>query len=360
VSNPSLLLLDTSGEADAALMALFDAQFCVLRATSLAAAHALLGQAPVVALAALWPQPQLALADVDALRAKHPSVTLWLVYDGAEPPQVLAADKVYACRRDDAPSMAALIARLARAEGVLERAQHQLYANAGAIALSGVIGGVAHDINNALTVVVGNGELLPPQESIEDQQGVEQIIASAQRAQAMLHTVLMLASDEGPQRHWSDARLMITNVVELVQSVLRRRKIQLQLDLAPDLPPVWGEIAQLQQVLLHLLHNAVAALQSTNGERRLLLRGYCSHTADCENICIELNDNGPGVADGLGERVFEPFVTTQPLGAGAGLGLTVARAIVARAHGSLELLPGGSGASFRITLPLRYPGAQRP
>ena len=121
--------------------------------------------------------------------------------------------------------------------------------------------------------------------------------------------------------------------------------------LAAGLPHAFADAHQVQQVLLNLVINAEQAMLSANGRGILVVRTW--HNAEREMIVLEINDDGPGIAEDVQPKIFDPFFTTKEVGKGTGLGLTVAYAIV-QEHGGrirLESRPG-SGASFYVELPV--------
>jgi signal transduction histidine kinase len=122
-------------------------------------------------------------------------------------------------------------------------------------------------------------------------------------------------------------------------------------DYAPELPHIPAYGAELNQVWTNLLDNAAAAV-GTGGEIRLRTR----HDGEC--VCIEVQDNGPGVPAEIQERVFEPFFTTKDVGQGTGLGLDIARRIVEQHHGSIRLFSEPGSTRFVVRLPLRASSAQ--
>ena len=120
----------------------------------------------------------------------------------------------------------------------------------------------------------------------------------------------------------------------------------LELDVAPNVPSVRADRIQLQQVFVNLIHNACDALGRTDGERRVTVRARAAP----RRVTIEVEDNGPGFAPEVENRLFEPYVTTKS--GGMGLGLAICRTIVESHGGSLEAAPAeGRGAVFRITFP---------
>ncbi len=135
----------------------------------------------------------------------------------------------------------------------------------------------------------------------------------------------------------------------LARADARVHKTQIDLDLAPCLPPVWGDRVQLQQMVLTLVRNAIEALtRSSSGARRILIR-----TGRYRDTHLELSvcDNGPGVALEMVDRLFMPFATTKPTGTGLGLAMSQT---IARSHGgTIGHRPAEPcGAFFYVRLPV--------
>ncbi len=130
--------------------------------------------------------------------------------------------------------------------------------------------------------------------------------------------------------------------------------MEIVLDLAGDLPPLWGDVHQLHQVVVNLVSNAHQAMRQVSGPRRLSLstrsdpqRGY---------VHLEVVDTGPGIPPEIRASIFEPFFTTKSTGQGTGLGLSLCRGIVEN-HGGLIRVESepGRGATFLVELPLGVP-----
>lgn len=146
----------------------------------------------------------------------------------------------------------------------------------------------------------------------------------------------------------------IQDTLELISYPLRADGVEVGLSLAPELPPLWADRHQLQQVLINLLTNAHHALREVPAPRRLSVTARLD--AGAGRIVIEVADSGPGMTPALSRRIFEPFFTTKPEGHGTGLGLSLCRGIV-ESHGgalSVESEPG-RGATFRVALPVGAP-----
>jgi two-component system sensor kinase FixL len=134
----------------------------------------------------------------------------------------------------------------------------------------------------------------------------------------------------------------------------RVHNVRLQMELTPDLPQVLANRVEIQQVVLNLVRNAIEALESVPPERRDLLLGTAAGADG--TVEISVTDSGPGVDQKIVDRLFAPFVTTKP--AGAGLGLAISRSIVEAHKGTLRYRPqGAGGACFMLRLPHAQGGA---
>jgi signal transduction histidine kinase len=169
-----------------------------------------------------------------------------------------------------------------------------------------------------------------------------------ERTQRLVGDLRDFAAPGGSGRSAVDLRRGLESTAKLVAHVLRQSRVELRLDLAPELPAVEGDPRALNQVFLNLLKNAAEALEGRGGTV------WVSARREGDWVRVEVRDDGPGIAPEAIPRVFEPFHTTRSAGRGTGLGLSISRRIVAEHGGSLELHSApGTGASFAVLLPLR-------
>jgi signal transduction histidine kinase/ActR/RegA family two-component response regulator len=212
-----------------------------------------------------------------------------------------------------------------------------------------LVAGVAHEINNPLTSILGHAELLQrrPYEPA-DPGKIEQIREAAERCARIVRNLLLFARDTGAERRPLDLSELVRRVTEMEANELRVRGVKLQLELAASVRVV-GNAGQLQQVLVNLVTNALHAISGKSGAGRLRIMVAASGP----QALLEVEDDGPGILPELREEVFRPLYTTKAAGEGTGLGLAICRDIVVGHGGTLNVTSGAwRGALFRIALPL--------
>lgn len=232
----------------------------------------------------------------------------------------------------------------------LRRTQEQLLHSEKLAAVGQLISGVAHELNNPLTAILGYSQLL----TSSGQVGplalgyTEKIYKQAQRTHRIVQNLLSFARQHKPERVPVRLNTAIEDTLALRDYDLRMSKIRIHLSLAPDLPETPADPHQFQQVFLNLINNAVDAILETSEEGDLWVKTGVEDNL----IFVEFTDSGPGVKDS--SRVFDPFYTTKPVGKGTGLGLSICYGIVTE-HGGTILVRNDPprGATFRIELPLQ-------
>jgi signal transduction histidine kinase len=140
----------------------------------------------------------------------------------------------------------------------------------------------------------------------------------------------------------------IADTLTVLRGKARAKAVELQHDIAPDLPLVEGFGGELNQVWSNLVDNAIDAAPKAG-------HVMVTATRDQQAVVVRVIDDGPGVPDEIKDRIFDPFFTTKDVGEGTGLGLDIARRLVERHDGSIELRSGSGGAEFRVTLPVSGP-----
>jgi two-component system cell cycle sensor histidine kinase/response regulator CckA len=203
-------------------------------------------------------------------------------------------------------------------------------------ALGQTISGVAHELNNPLATILSWAERLA-ERNVDDKtrQGLEVILAESERAARIVRNLLTFARKRQTTRAMVDLNQVVRETLALRAYEQKVRNIQVVEALASGLPEVFADGHQIKQVLLNLLINAEQACLGANGRGTLVVR--TTYDADRGSAVLEVNDDGPGIAEERQGRVFDPFFTTKEVGQGTGLGLTVAYAIVQEHSGRIWL-----------------------
>ena len=244
-------------------------------------------------------------------------------------------------------------------EQVRERTQRLLQTEKVAT-MGELLAGVAHELNNPLSVIIGRAALLRQQTgdgSLAAQ--AEKIAHAANRCVRIVRNFLALARQRPPERRRVSLNQVVRESLELLAYELRIADVEVNFDLADDLPAIWADPHQLQQVVVNLVSNAHQAMRDSSAPRRLTLTTRYAHGQG--RVLLTVADTGPGIPPEIRARMFEPFFTTKPPGQGTGLGLSLCQGIVEGHGGSIgaesEL---GKGAVFLIELPVGAPPAVEP
>ncbi len=237
------------------------------------------------------------------------------------------------------------------AEAQIARQQEALQQSEKMAALGGLLAGVAHELNNPLSVIIGQATLLT--EGSQEPKVItraEKIFKAADRCSRIVKSFLALARRKPPERRSIELNSIINNALELLGYQIKMENVEVVLDLDAKLPEVNGDGDQLTQVITNLVLNAAQAMQNWNGKRRLTIN---SRSDDNKHVVVKVIDTGPGIAPEIRSRIFEPFFTTKSSLGGTGVGLSLCINIV-ESHGGRLLLEEtkGGGATFTIQLPM--------
>ncbi len=263
------------------------------------------------------------------------------VVEGAEPPRFVGFVQDISFRR--------------RSEEETHRLQERLTHVSRLATVGEMSAGIAHELNQPLTAVANYAQACDrllglPDPDIEEIRGaLKQITAQAVRAGDIIRRLRALARNDAMKREPTDINLLVRELTDLIQLDAKAHDAVYKLELAAKLPAAEVDRAQLQQVILNLVRNALEALsESSSGPRQVTLRTQLLAEGDVE---ISICDNGPGVAPAIASRLFDPFCTTKAHG--TGLGLAISRTIVKAHQGTLDYRPNRpSGACFNVRLPL--------
>jgi len=222
-------------------------------------------------------------------------------------------------------------------------------------AMGQLLAGVAHELNNPLTVVSGQAQLLQLASAgspMAERAG--KIAKAAERCVRIVRNFLMLAREQPPERTGVALNAVAREAVELLAYELRTDNIEVRLDLAEDLPLLWADPHQLHQVVVNLVANAHHAMRQTASPRTLTLTTRT--IPDRRSVQLTVTDSGPGIPSEIQGRIFDPFFTTKPAGQGTGLGLSLSHGIIQDHDGSIHVeSEPGQGAIFVIDLPIGAP-----
>jgi len=232
----------------------------------------------------------------------------------------------------------------------LRRTQEQLLHSEKLAAVGQLISGVAHELNNPLTAILGYSQLLTSSGQM-GQQGIEyadKLYKQAQRTHRIVQNLLSFARQHKPERVPVQINQTLEETLALRDYDLRMHNVRIHLDLAENFPVTSADPHQLQQVFLNMMNNAVDAILEHSTEGDIWVRTALNG----DRLSIEITDSGPGVKDA--SRVFDPFYTTKPVGKGTGLGLSICYGIITEHGGTIRVrnIPS-RGASFTVELPFQ-------
>lgn len=217
-------------------------------------------------------------------------------------------------------------------------------------AVGELVAGVAHEVNNPLSSISAFAQLLLRDGGLSPAQreSVEVIKSETLRASQVVKDLLAFARRSEPMRDPLDLNTVVERTLRLRGYQLTSNRIEVETDLATELPAVIGDARQLQQVCLNLVTNAVQAMASCGSGGTL----FISTRRNDSHVVLEMRDTGPGIPEDARAHVFEPFFTTKAEGEGTGLGLSVSYGIVTAHGGSIEVIgTSACGTTFRVTLP---------
>jgi len=233
----------------------------------------------------------------------------------------------------------------------LKRLEEQLIQAEKLAAMGQMLAGVAHELNNPLTAILGVTELLRERPGADDstKRQLELTHRQARRAARIVQNLLEFSRPASPQKKPLDLNNLLERTLQLHEHSLRRNNIEVDFHLQPDLPGVIGDANQLIQVFLNLITNAEQAIREVREAGRIQIRAG----RNGKQLTITVQDDGVGIRTEALPRIFDPFYTTKRPGGGTGLGLSICMSII-REHGGnieAEILPAG-GSAFTICLPV--------
>jgi two-component system, cell cycle sensor histidine kinase and response regulator CckA len=322
-------------------------------------------QEPFSAIIADYRLPDLSLITaMEEARSRFPDVPFVVISGSTSEEQLLAALRLGAddyLLKDRLARLAAAVtgaiekhrlrSERASAEADVQAKQEQLLHAQRVESIGRLAGGILHDFNNLITVVLGNTTLAldgighnHPSAHLLDQ-----VVAASQRAAELTHQLLAFSRRQSEPRQSLDLSEVVSSFAPLAQQMLGPNR-QLQTALATSLPPIHADRVQIEQVLMNLLLNARDATPNggtvTVNSDRVTVDGR-------EFVRLRVQDSGIGMSPEILDRVFDPYFTTKPVGAGTGLGLSTTMAIVHHAGGSISVRSAPQqGTEFEVRLPV--------
>ena len=230
----------------------------------------------------------------------------------------------------------------------LKSLHNQLIRSEKLAALGQLVAGVAHELNNPLTAVMGYGELLSgdaPPGTMRDR--LDKLVNEGRRMKKIVENLLRFSRQRGADRQAVELATVLQEVLALREYYVRTRGLEISVDIKPSLPPVAVDEDQFKQILLNLVNNAIDAVETQAGPRTIMIRAFPRGS----RAILEVEDTGPGFSDV--NRALDPFYTTKPVGKGTGLGLSICYGIIKEHDGEIRIENvQPHGARVTVELPL--------
>jgi two-component system NtrC family sensor kinase len=217
-------------------------------------------------------------------------------------------------------------------------------------AVGQLVSGVAHEVNNPLTAIMGFADLLleSPELSGDVREDLQVILQEAQRTREIVQNLLSFARQTPPEKQSVDINKVLRRTISLRAYDMASHGIELLEEFDSKLPEIIGDAHQLQQVFLNILNNACDAVREAGRPGKISI----STKQLAGSLEVLFRDNGPGIRNA--DRLFDPFYTTKEVGKGTGLGLSICYGIVREHNGEILCFnnQNAEGATFAIRLPL--------
>jgi signal transduction histidine kinase len=230
----------------------------------------------------------------------------------------------------------------------LKSLHNQLIRSEKLAALGQLVAGVAHELNNPLTAVMGYGELLSedaPPGATRDR--LDKLVNEGRRMKKIVENLLRFSRQRAVDRRAVDLSPVVQEVLSLREYYVRTRGLEIVVDIQAGLPPVAVDEDQFKQILLNLVNNAIDAVEAEPDVRKITIRAFLRGS----RAILEVEDTGTGFSDL--NRAFDPFYTTKPVGKGTGLGLSICYGIIKEHDGDVRIENvQPHGARVTVDLPL--------
>jgi PAS domain S-box-containing protein len=239
-------------------------------------------------------------------------------------------------------------------EAKLRRTQATLVQAGKMRALGDLVSGVAHEINNPLmasqSLVHVMKTVLSPTDA--NYKRVDIIAKCNRRMENIINHLREFSRADEPSFMEMDFNLPMENVLMITGQQLMNHNIRLEKELSADLPKIYGDANQLEQVFLNLIANAKDAMEDTGREKVLTIKTFAERKGGRTTLKATLTDTGAGITDEVMEKIFNPFFSTKETGKGTGLGLAITYGIIEDHHGAVDVKTRvGSGTTFIVSIP---------
>jgi two-component system, NtrC family, sensor kinase len=214
----------------------------------------------------------------------------------------------------------------------LKSLHNQLIRSEKLAALGQLVAGVAHELNNPLTAVMGYGELLSedaPPGTMRDR--LDKLVNEGRRMKKIVENLLRFSRQRSADRQAVDLASVVQDVLSLREYYVRTRGLEIVVDIQAGLPPVAVDEDQFKQILLNLVNNAIDAIETSAIPKRIAIRAFSRG----QRAILEVEDTGTGFSDV--NRALDPFYTTKPVGKGTGLGLSICYGIIKEHDGDIRI-----------------------
>ncbi|HID97231.1 MAG TPA: response regulator [Thermodesulfobacteriaceae bacterium] len=209
-----------------------------------------------------------------------------------------------------------------------------------------MVAGIAHELNNKLTPILGYTEMLVEQPIDEvTARRLGTVHSAALGAKNIVESLLFFAKQEQPKRIMCDINSIVQSAAELVSASFRGSDVDLSVRLDSDVPQLMADPCQLEQVVVNIMKNA---FESLNKDGWIEVRAFQEN----KDVVIAITDNGPGISPEVCSRMFDPFFTTKERGKGTGLGLSICHGIIKSHNGDLSVDSQPGKTVFSIRLPV--------
>lgn len=228
--------------------------------------------------------------------------------------------------------------------------------------IGNLAGGIAHEFNNILSIIIGNNELIMedlPKWSLS-RESAEEIRLAGLRARDIVKQLLTFSRQDHSAKRCIDIKSVVSESLKLIRATTPAN-IEIQNNIAPDCRPVFADETQINQILINLCNNSIDALPVSDGKIEITLCNFdiderslnpASPLSPGRYVKLQIRDNGSGMDKTILDRIFEPYFTTKEIGKGSGIGLAVVHGIVENHEGSIVCESSeDNGTVFTILIP---------